>query len=254
MGPRAAALADRIEPWMFGAALLTIPVLALEEFAPSGMGRSIALVLNWTIWIAFTAEMVAMLALVENRSRWLRTHPIEVAVVLLTPPFLPAAFGALRILRLLPLLRAVVSARRVLSLEGLRFVGLITLSLIFVAGVAFSRLESAPDGSDLSTWDGVWWAVTTVTTVGYGDLSPVSGSGRALAVVVMVLGIGFVAMLTAAAAEHFVRTAGSAGDDEGAMGVEDVCARLDELNARMDRIEAALTGGDARRGGTGRRG
>lgn len=230
---------------MLGAALLTVPVIVLEEIAIREAGRDLALALNWAIWVAFTAELIAMLVLVEDRWRYLRTHPVEVAIVVLTPPFLPALFGALRtlrlvrVVRLLPLVRAVLSARRLLSLEGLRFVGVITLSLVLIAGLAFSRLETAPDGSDLSTWDGIWWAVTTVTTVGYGDLAPQTVTGRGLAIGVMVLGIGFVAMLTAAAAEYFVRVGISSADD-GQTDAELIRRRLDEVNDRLGRMELVL--------------
>jgi Ion channel len=51
-----------------------------------------------------------------------------------------------------------------------------------------------------STWDGVWWAVTTMTTVGYGDITPRTNYGRVVAIVVMLVGIGFIALLTGALA------------------------------------------------------
>lgn len=65
------------------------------------------LVLNWAIWIVFALELVTMLAVVSNRWRWLRKHPLEVAVVLLTPPVMPASLQAARALRLLRVLRLV---------------------------------------------------------------------------------------------------------------------------------------------------
>ncbi|MEJ7825667.1 MAG: potassium channel family protein [Solirubrobacteraceae bacterium] len=58
----------------------------------------------------------------------------------------------------------------------------------------------------MSAWDGVWWATTTVTTVGYGDIVPQTNGGRVIAIVVMVVGNRFIALLTAAAAERFLRS------------------------------------------------
>ena len=79
---------------------------------------------NWIIWLAFAVELVVMLAVVRDRWAWLRTHPPEVAVVLLTPPSLPSSLQSLRVLRLLRLLRLLriaKLARRMFSLEGVRW-------------------------------------------------------------------------------------------------------------------------------------
>ena len=57
-----------------------------------------------------------------------------------------------------------------------------------------------------SFWDGIWWAVMTVTTVGYGDLYPTDVEGRLIGIVVMLLGIGFLAVLTATIASQFIKT------------------------------------------------
>ena len=67
-------------------------------------------------------------------------------------------------------------------------------------------MQSTVDTRDFATfWDGVWWAVVTVTTVGYGDLYPHTVPGRIIGIVVMLLGIGFLAVLTATVASHFVQ-------------------------------------------------
>src|SRR5215216_957951 len=81
---------------MLVAALLVIPVLVIEESSADGHWGAVADVLNWTIWGAFLVEAAVMLAIVRHRWRWIRTHPLEVAIVVLTPPFLPASFQALR--------------------------------------------------------------------------------------------------------------------------------------------------------------
>jgi voltage-gated potassium channel len=75
----------------------------------------------------------------------------------------------------------------------------------------------------------VWWAITTVTTVGYGDSYPRTTGGRIIAIVVMLVGIGFVAILTAAAADRFMRARRA---DEAA--IEE---RLAEIAQRLDAIE-----------------
>jgi voltage-gated potassium channel len=90
-----------------------------------------------------------------------------------------------------------------------------------------------------SIGSGLWWAVQTVTTVGYGDHTPVTVSGRLVAALVMLVGIGFLTVITAAITSTFVsRTEGeqSPSDVEVAMAQQ-----LREIDARLARIEAALT-------------
>jgi voltage-gated potassium channel len=94
-----------------------------------------------------------------------------------------------------------------------------------------------------SIGSGLWWAVQTVTTVGYGDHTPVTVSGRLVAALVMLVGIGFLTVITAAITSTFVsRTkseqASSDVEVATAQQLRDVDSRL---NSRLARIEAALT-------------
>jgi voltage-gated potassium channel len=114
--------------------------------------------------------------------RWIRGHLLELAIVVLTPPFLPASVQTLRAVRALRLLRLLRLPRllgRVFSVEGLRYAAVLALLTMLGSGAAFSELEK-----NRSTWDGVWWAATTMTTVGYGDVYPATAGGRVLALVV----------------------------------------------------------------------
>ena len=82
--------------------------------------------------------------------------------------------------------------------QAVRVAALIAVMTALGGGAAFASAQ----GQQVSTWDGVWWAATTMTTVGYGDLYPHTDEGRFIAVVIMVVGIGFVAVLTAAIAQR----------------------------------------------------
>jgi voltage-gated potassium channel len=87
-----------------------------------------------------------------------------------------------------------------------------------------------------SLGSGLWWAVQTVTTVGYGDHVPADVTGKVLAAIVMLLGIGFVTVITAAITSAFV----SRQNDQ--LGIEDTTAeQLRQIEQRLARIEAALT-------------
>ncbi len=88
-----------------------------------------------------------------------------------------------------------------------------------------------------SVWAGMWWAIQTVTTVGYGDVTPKHLSGRLVAALVMLEGIAFIAIITAAITSSFIARAEreQAIDD----GVEDAALEA-RINARFDRLEAML--------------
>jgi voltage-gated potassium channel len=85
--------------------------------------------------------------------------------------------------------------------------------------------------------DGLWWAVQTVTTVGYGDHVPTNALGRIVAAVIMLVGIGFLTVITATITSTFVESARRRIE-----GVEmkTLDAKLDGLSARLDAIEAGL--------------
>jgi voltage-gated potassium channel len=153
MDERSRRIEERFELPLIVAALLVIPVIVIEESPVGEPWDSIAAVLNWLIWLAFLAEAVTMLAVVPDRRRWLREHPIEIIVVVATPPFLPASLQSIRLLRLLRVLRLfplLRFRRRLFSEEGLRYAALLALLVVIGGGTAYAGLEDEP-----TAWDGV---------------------------------------------------------------------------------------------------
>ena len=242
MDERTTQVAKRFEVPILVAALLVIPVIVIEESNVGDTWKTLGEILNWAIWITFALEVVVMLAVVPSKRKWLGENPLAVAIVLFTPPFLPASLQALRVFRLLRLarlFRLAPLARRLFSLEGLRYVALLALLTVLGGGAAFAAVEK-----HTSTWAGVWWAVTTITTVGYGDITPKTVSGRVIGIAVMLVGIGFVAALTGAVAQRFlasqIEEVEEAVDEVEATDVE-VLAELREVRSRLDRLEARLS-------------
>jgi voltage-gated potassium channel len=227
----------RLEYPMLIASLAVIPlvIIAADDF--SAEVEHIGRILNWGTWLMFVAEIAVMLVVTGNRRRWLRSHPAELIATVLSPPILPGPLQTIRALRVLRLARLAVTVRmlrRFVTPNGVRDAALFTLFVVLGGGVAFSQVEKS---QHLSAWDGVWWATSTITTVGYGDVTPETVSGRIIAIVMMVSGIGFVALLTAAVAERFIR-------DERAAGVSieqhlmAVTEELRQIRRRLDRLEA----------------
>jgi voltage-gated potassium channel len=225
------------------ASLLVVPTVILEEEPLSQQWHSVAVGLDWLTWSVFAAELVVMLWVVPDRRSWLRANPFALPVVLLTPPFLPAALQAARAVRLLRLFRFARAFRllsRYYSLTGIRFIAGLVLFLVLGAGAAFADVER---NYNLDSWDGVWWAMSTVTTVGYGDVSPHTAAGRAIAIALMIVGIGFVALLTAELAQRFMSTKLEDEQDREASlarSNSEILKRLDDLSHRLAGIEQAV--------------
>jgi voltage-gated potassium channel Kch len=115
-----------------------------------------------------------------------------------------------------------------------RLIATVTVSVTLISGA----LMSVADHQHFNNvGDGFWWAVQTVTTVGYGDFVPTNTLGRLLASLVMLFGIAFVTVATAAVTASFVELARRR--IEASTG-RDLHARLDEIVARLDTIEADI--------------
>ena len=111
----------------------------------------------------------------------------------------------------------------------------VTTSITIVAGLSMTIVDHK---AFPSVGSGLWSAVQTVTTVGYGDVVPVTIAGRLLASVVMLLGIGFVTVITAAITSSFVARSGIPLHGASAPTSDE---RLRAIDERLERIEAALT-------------
>jgi voltage-gated potassium channel len=138
--------------------------------------------------------------------------------------------------RMTRFLREPVSVRNAASV----IVG-VTLLIVVAGGVAIRILDPHEYSS---IWLGMWWSLQTVTTVGYGDVTPESVPGRFVGALVMLQGIAFLAIVTAAITSTFVARA-QAQRDADAHESEDLAedrldARLVDLSQRIDRVEQLL--------------
>jgi voltage-gated potassium channel len=119
-------------------------------------------------------------------------------------------------------------------------------ALIVVGGGILIRVLDHSEYPNI--WVGMWWALQTVTTVGYGDVTPRHPSGRFVGVVVMLEGIAFLAIITAAITSTFVARAERERSIEEGRDAAAFEARLeerfDELGQRFDRLESMIREGE----------
>ena len=116
-----------------------------------------------------------------------------------------------------------------------------TAVIVVVSGVLMRVLDHREYAN---VWRGMWWALQTVTTVGYGDVTPQDKTGRLVAAFVMFEGIALIAIVTAAITSTFVQRAQRAHQTEEALDEtqekERAEARYDDIVARLERLEAML--------------
>ncbi len=180
--------------------------------------------------VVFVVEFASRLYAAHDRIRYVRGHVID--ALALVPPI--RALRMLRLLRLLRLVRAFAGFYRVaMHLQGIArhrgFAWLIVawLTVMAVSSVAVYVAEHGVNKLFDSPFDALWWGVSTLTTVGYGDTVPVTPEGRLAAMVLMLLGIGLFSAITASITSYFV----SQGDGAGRRTLPEELRGLADLRA-----------------------
>ena len=157
--------------------------------------------IQWISWGAFASDLLYGLSTAKNKKSFLLKHPLDIAAVLL--PFL----RPLRLLRVisfggLALQKVAMGRQFAITLK----VFITSIFIAYVAAVQITISERAIEGSNIKNFgDGIWWAITTVTTVGYGDKFPTTMEGKFLAVGLMIVGISLMGVITASVAAWFVK-------------------------------------------------
>jgi len=200
------------------------------------------------VWLAFVVDYVVRLILSPNRWVFVRGHPLDLVMVLVP---------MLRVLRAILLVRR--SFRNV-STERIAGSLLTIVGIIVVAGalLEYAVEHNAPDANITTVGTAFWWAIVTTTTVGYGDTYPVTTSGRVIASMIMLVGIGLIGTVSATVASWFVKHRpsknGKAADDPEDVGaaiaalaeqLRDLSVQQAELQRSIDRL--GLDGQDPRR-------
>ena len=179
-------------------AFVMIPLLVgpiLWRLSPQE--EAIFLSLDYFIWALFVVDMGIKIIVAPHRLAYLRRHWLEVLVVVV--PF----FRPLRLLRIFLFgSRAWVGMRRLVHVDFLLVYG---VGLVIIAATVVASVEGGEGASIQSFPDALWWAVVTITTVGYGDMVPVTAAGRTIAFILMLGGIAFFSGVTANLASFMVR-------------------------------------------------
>jgi voltage-gated potassium channel len=209
-------LRQRLEWPLAALALLVVPALILEDRTTSDLVRIICHAINWCVWIAFVVEFALKVGTARDRLTTLKESWFDLVIILVSPPFgvpdvLQGARGlrALRLLRLLRLVRGVAvamiglrTAKRSLKSHGFHYVLMVALVATALGAAGIYIVER--DYTIKTPADAVWWSIVTVTAVGYGDVTPVSGEGRLIALGLMFVGVGVISVFTGSITSTFI--------------------------------------------------
>lgn len=229
---RRGAIHSRLDDALTVFAFLVLPSILLDDWAEDPLMVNIAAAFDWAVWLGFTFSLIGIALVTGDRRRFLRVHALDVLLVLLTPPFVPNAWQAFRLLRSLRLVRLFLAGSR-LHRHARRFThtnvvgpAAILLALIIVSAATFVSIVEPQHVPTISS--GLWWAASRVTAMGDGGVVLTGPAARLVEIGLAICGLAFLSLITAAIATVFIRNRQSEPD---------LHHRLDEILRRLERIE-----------------
>jgi voltage-gated potassium channel len=183
-------------------------------------------------WAIFLVDYVARLFLSTHRTRWFVRHLLDLSIV---------ALPLLRPLRLLRLLVLVAALEKAIggAIRGriVVFTASSAVLLIYAGSLAVLQTERYQPGTKITTFgDALWWSISTVTTVGYGNEAPLSGWGRVIAVVLMIGGISLVGTVTATLTSWIVQRVAQEDTAHQAATAAHIDALRDDMHQQIDAL------------------
>lgn len=172
-------------------------------------------VTHWVIWTLFVLELLSLVSCVTHKMAYLRNNWLNIFIIVTSFPVwwqYPFSWGdhgqsyvtALRYLRFIMIFRLLFP--QIFNFERLlrrnRFSS--TLAVFLIVTILSGTLASYIDPGIGTPWNGIWWAVETVTTVGYGDVVPTTIAGKAFATLLMISGVALLSLVTANLSALFI--------------------------------------------------
>jgi voltage-gated potassium channel len=214
-------------------AVVFLAASSVEVLAhPGGLISGVLEVMLSAVWAAFAIDYLIRLTLAHQRTQWFVRHMLDFVIIVVP------------VLRPLRLLRVVVVVAALQKAFGDAMRGRVVLYtaasaglLVYAASLAVLEAERSDPSARIKNFgDAVWWSITTITTVGYGDFYPVTTVGRLVAVLLMIGGISLIGMVTATVATWIVRRV--AEEDKTKQAA--TAAQIDELRSQITQLTTLL--------------
>lgn len=218
-------------------ALISVIMVVVEiNISLSERTLEIMAYIDTAIWIVFVVEYVYRLIKAEDKKEFIWTNKIDLLAIIPVDRMFKAfrftkMFKLLRMFRgLTYIFRIVDIVKDVIKTNHFDYTLVVSSVTIFVGAILISIVEK------MTFFDALWWSFVTATTVGYGDISPSTGIGRVIACILMLVGIGFIGMLTGTISTYFITIVDK---NKGARSykdtvIEGIKNQLDNLDSLSD--------------------
>jgi voltage-gated potassium channel len=238
------ARASGYELVMLVLCVLALLALAVERSAPlTEDARALFQYADFAVCLLFLGDFVYKLATAADRWRYFRTWG-WIDLLSSVPAVDVLRIGrAARVLRILRVLRGVKATALFVSFllerraqSAVLSASLLSTLLVIAAGASVLHFEDQPAANIRTAEDAVWWALATLSTVGYGDRFPVTSEGRVVGVVLMIAGVVLVGTLSGLAASWFLAPVARRDRSD----IEELQAQMLELRRSVDRLASDL--------------
>jgi voltage-gated potassium channel len=237
-------LVDRIEQHtkipmtLLGVAWLVLAIVVLNSDV-NGSASTVVVGSLFALWVVLLVEYLVRLVVTPDRRGYLRRRWVEPATVIVPPLQGWHIVGMEKTCLLLR--EAELRVESILRHHSLFRVLIAVAGTIFLGAWLVLLFEEQAKGSNIHDYpDALWWAIVTVTTVGYGDRFPITEGGRIVAVVLMLVGIGLIGVLTATVASVFIKEHTDANREEYKKGHADLGQQLFVISNRLADVERRL--------------
>lgn len=198
------------------------------------LAANMDMILNLGVWLFFLVQLITSLTLVKHKLRFLRQNWFLVALcvggIFLVARWHPV-YLVLQVLRPIVVIWLLIiwldACIKSLSDNRLSTTLITALIIVVLAGIVVAGLDPGVP----TLWDGIWWAWVTMSTVGYGDVVPVSGVGRIFGAILITMGLGLFSVITANFSAIFIQR-------EVREGVEEVKKESEEIRLILENIQA----------------
>ena len=227
-GSKDYSLSDKLVTWrkwtdipLLIVAIGSLPLLLLEIISHrlTNGDKTFLLIVNMTVFLAYAVDYIVELLVTPEKGRYVRSEWSSLLIVVAQLFAILPAMNFLGFLRGARALRVISSITRIVGIsmtsrsQGREILkkratsfafGLSGFTLI-TSAVGFTLAEDVgKNGRVDSFFDALWWSAATITTVGYGDIYPVTAAGRIIAVFTMVVGVSTLAVVTARIAQFLI--------------------------------------------------